>query len=990
MREIKIKNNLAAKFFFLFLSFLLIFPFSAARAIKIPSAVDSMNQVMGDLGMDKNEVRNTTASFNVSRQKKQAPQVRLDFNPANPLDGQEVTVEASPMYIGNAAIESLYYTWLLKHDDGSGSGTYTDSAGRSYRTEDGNIDWNRDGNVDREDWKIEAARLIANGGFDWRDAQSRGDYVSDTDDDGYRAVFGGDDQRNKTDDPQCYVHDFINGNEYEIECDRHLFPDAPGETTGNDDFDADEELFWRTDPLNNDTVGSGHPDEANVAGLGQNTFRWMYRPGDKVTVAVEGISFEPTQESDSSYKVMWAMPKNKCDSLEEAVEDYENDTGGYTVGTTTDSDTQTTQVRACLTAPVDNSTLTLPVDNCSGGQLRLEDWLDANGYDSDEVGADWPTIVVRIPANPASDPPTSEEISGDGITVAANSITLSSRPNGTAHNDNDEVLGNTIEKETVTTTKVAEDGANNRLSIDVSRAVTLTITDQNGNELFTDSWNEYDPTEYHERSTSSNMEDVGDLNECLDSNLMSPSEGNPAEKIKVTLAATPDSPMNDPTGANSDYLSVDASLENASDPNFLQYDWAVYQSDDANTDDWGTQLTKAQLTESGQISGLGVKSLKFKLALNPTPAYLKVKLAVTEKSPNAEQRKGTGSIVIPLNSSSDKIFAYNTRIVPNPAGGTELFALDTEICRNNAAGNAREAERNAICPVLKNEVIGLRYTDQNNFPAGTQFLWTLNGKPITYENCFFEGCGDPASQAHISYFPVLGDVGTTYTIGLSIVPPTTQTRGQKINLIRTFQVQNPSTDIVSLDQYAQAVLLGNYIGLDGQEYPDYSQTDYQAVPTTTINLQANRYPFSFPLDSTKTMWFVDGEETGITGPNLSFRVDKPINNFYTVSFNTLYTQSLDKKRLMYTYWNVMPDQFYEIQISKSIDITMASGLPGVVVTDAEKSPKNKFLAAIFSGAPLYISFLFRIVLTTLLLLFGAWIIFSMFPASVSNENEYKE
>jgi hypothetical protein len=93
---------------------------------------------------------------------------------------------------------------------------------------------------------------------------------------------------------------------------RHLFPNAPGQTTGDGTFGADEERFWRTNPNDDSTAENGNKDEANLAGLGQTSFTWNYASGDQVGVAVEGTSLFPTKHDDSSYKILWAFSKNDC------------------------------------------------------------------------------------------------------------------------------------------------------------------------------------------------------------------------------------------------------------------------------------------------------------------------------------------------------------------------------------------------------------------------------------------------------------------------------------------------------------------------------------------------------------------------------------------------------------------------------------------------------------------------------------------------------
>lgn len=93
---------------------------------------------------------------------------------------------------------------------------------------------------------------------------------------------------------------------------RHLFPVAPGFVVGDGTYGANEEQFWQTDPNDPDTADNGNKDEANISGLGQDTFTWNYFSGDKIGVVVEGTSMLPTKHNDASNGIMWAFSKNNC------------------------------------------------------------------------------------------------------------------------------------------------------------------------------------------------------------------------------------------------------------------------------------------------------------------------------------------------------------------------------------------------------------------------------------------------------------------------------------------------------------------------------------------------------------------------------------------------------------------------------------------------------------------------------------------------------
>ncbi len=100
----------------------------------------------------------------------------------------------------------------------------------------------------------------------------------------------------------------------------HLFPrndkgEQVGEPEGVGDpgFVIEDELFYHTDPFDKDTADNRINDEATVVGLGQDSFSWIYTPGDEVGVIVEGTSMTPTKHPDSSNMIMIATVNNACD-----------------------------------------------------------------------------------------------------------------------------------------------------------------------------------------------------------------------------------------------------------------------------------------------------------------------------------------------------------------------------------------------------------------------------------------------------------------------------------------------------------------------------------------------------------------------------------------------------------------------------------------------------------------------------------------------------
>jgi len=166
----------------------------------------------------------------------------------------------------------------------------------------------------------------------------------------------------------CYIHDFSDGYNYELPSCTHLFPKSYEITdAGNikqvgiigasdDQFPIKQEHFWMTDPENPSTAQNGNKDEANLAGMGQDVFKWTYAPEDQIGVAVEGTSMYNTKYDNSSMMIMWALPKSKCDvkgkaSRKESIKGYD-----VTIKTST------TDIDSCLE---DNL-----VDPTEGGQAQ--------------------------------------------------------------------------------------------------------------------------------------------------------------------------------------------------------------------------------------------------------------------------------------------------------------------------------------------------------------------------------------------------------------------------------------------------------------------------------------------------------------------------------------------------------------------------------------------------------------------------------------------
>lgn len=345
----------------------------------MPDASNWASEIEARYHLNLESLQDQGENFNVSAQKGKNPQVSLFFNPSDPKPGEVVEAQAFPNFFANKS-ESLYFTWYLKRRE-------CDLDDNPSERKLALCDLNDDDKITVEDWKIESMRTIASNNFDYtcefnqelteeerkacaenmynedaigRDGKRKG---KDGDKDGYIAQFGGD----KTPDvAHCYIHDVKEGINYELPDCVHLFTknykinasgniETYGQIADSDGvFYIEEEHFWHTDPEDPSTAQNSTKDEANLAGLGALKYRWIYDVGDKVGVAVEGISMYNTKHDDSSNMVMWALPKDDCEVVGKS--SYTKSIKGYDV----EIPTSTTDIDDCLP---DNL-----VDPTEGGQ----------------------------------------------------------------------------------------------------------------------------------------------------------------------------------------------------------------------------------------------------------------------------------------------------------------------------------------------------------------------------------------------------------------------------------------------------------------------------------------------------------------------------------------------------------------------------------------------------------------------------------------------
>ncbi len=911
----------------------------AFDSFSLSNPVGVENSILGDLGVNKDELRYNIQNMNVARQKKNPPQVMLTFEPANPVPGQKVTVTATPIYFINDA-KNLYFTWYLKNDK------CTDKTldGDNYKYNK-DCDLNGDGKVNIEDYKIKAMRIIASNDFDY----ANNDYSKQTtSNNGYKASGGGDDQKGKT--THCYFHDNATGDEYEIDktnCgssqNGHLFAQPPKDgsyhATGSGTFGIDDERFWRTNPNADDTAGTGNNDGANVAGLGEETFTFNYTQGDKIGVVVEGTSFEPTQYSDASYKTMWAFTKNTCNNLKA------NLTSKYPISDSNTVTTADSPIANCTTAVTTTTTKDIfgtQVNNFAN--IRTYTTVETKISCIDPVTG----LATEIPSG-----------------YQADTITRSST---CQQSDTESGGGSVTYNNNVFTCSGVIDGTDSQASQgDIS---------------------------------------ISDLNKCLYENLITPSEGGGAkQKINVNISYSPQNPINDSSGgSNGDQLIFNSTVSGAQNPDYLNYTWQVYKGDSIDTENW-TLLTKTEIPDATQMTGLGMNSFKFKLNFTEDiPKFLKVRLSAKDSIAKGETQEGHTDTIVAVSSSTERIKIFPITITYPTSTSTDSPTIklddgsaDNELCLSDPGGTGKKIPA-AVCYVTKNDILGIKIdnTDRNSY---SDFLWTIDNVPLTCPASNFDGCiSDAQANTNKIYLPILKNIGEQFTLGLSA----TKTTGEKLSLTRVFKVIDPTVKIVPMEKDGETIvcrgkLLGKYADLQGKVWDDRSDTDFNALTGHDIVLIPDILGVNFSqIKDTNYQWIVDGN--AITKDNVTeyggYGLDtesgsltlppKNEGESYVIGFSLPYTQKVSKKRLLNQYWNVGYNDFYEKKLSSQIQIKMVSLSSELAKTDPTQ---KRILATISSGIPSYISFLFRMVISGFALIVIAKVLLYIFPKT---KNYYEE
>ena len=877
-------------------------PFFEIYAASIPSVSKVASKLEKRYNVNLESIKNAGQSFNVSNTKKNVPEVSLFFSTPDPKSGQKITARALPVYFSNSE-ESLYYTWYLKRKDCNAN----------------TCDYNGDGKYNSKDWRIEAATLLVQNGFDSVEAGMV--YAGDTDSDGYKARFGGDNKEGKND--YCGVYDTRSGEIYELadtgsnttfSCPAGKYPACMDGEVGIDPVTSqiDSSMISPVTPFSETPVDCFAPGGCSPVGTPVCT-------GGSIPACANGI---PCCVDDPAASTSCSAPLAVCNAVPSANVGNlcKHVFADSPVGSTGDGVFGVNEEQFWKTNPDDPST--------------------ANNGNKDEAN------VVGFGLSDFS----WTYFAGDQVGVAVEGTSLIP----TKHDDSSYLVMWAFPKNRCMPSLV---GANTGEYVQNVKGYPVTFPTTN-----------LDP------------------NDCIELNLIDPTEGGQPTNLEVNVTASPTSLVNDESADGSgDVAFVQATINNATrESSSIRYKWSIELSDNprfSNSNNITAGAVSAELVRS--VEGSGLDQLSFKLDMKPAllgalsgrSGYIRFRVRVEEDVDGGGVRKGKSDVIVKFTSIGKRIVAY--RVDPVVVGAnTHVKLHNSPIPKDNFICEDTSLER-SLCRVVKNEVVGLKIDG-----AGLKdFSWQVNRNPLTCTKQFTSpDCLDGA-QGNIAFLPITGEVGDSYDVSVTA----NTVSGETITISRVFHVVEPFVTIVS-DNKATAwpKLLGFYRDVLGKAdpaicpsgmCPDYSDNALQAFQDSSITLKAVYVPgFLGAASGLEKVWMLDDDIIAETAPNtIDFPINKAVGATYDVSFKAFSVQADLMRRALHDVWGISPLDSTEIRFTGSVQVEVQSNL----LAEGNQKGITKYYALLSSYIPETLLFTIRMFLIGTLLLFCASFVSSL-------------
>ncbi len=494
-----------------------------------------------------------------------------------------------------------------------------------------------------------------------------------------------------------------------------------------------------------------------------------------------------------------------------------------------------------------------------------------------------------------------------------------------------------------------------------------------------------------------------DLNDCLEQNLVDPSEGGQATNLKLQMITSPENPANDETSdEGGDTINAQVIVDNSQKGiNGQLFEWRV---EIANNIQFNNSLgTVADITEDlqergllRQVKGTALDSINVELNI-PRDAtlagrpfseylandsgYLRLSARVSENFSNNTVRKGRTDAIVPFTSTRTKIIAYKASpVLVGNRMRVELPGNEGIICQDQRIDRS-------ICRVIQNEIVGLRLDGEGL----SNFNWTINGAGLlcSSDNVSSDCAAEPNE---VNFFPVSGETGSSYTVSVTANDITT---GRTVTASRLFQVVDPEVAILSADtetltpkflgQYKD--LRGDIGGCPGGVCDTYSGKVLQGESGSVLKLKSLFIP-SFLSKSSQVEWEVNGNIVAESTPgNMSIDASEATpGQVVNVTLRGLTVQNDDVRRALVDTWGISQLSSTEERFEKSIQIEIVADESAEVAN----GPVTRYLAAIGLYIPSTVLYTLRMMLAGALVLFVATIALAFLPGEVPGRRTYQE
>ncbi len=885
----------------------------------IPSASSVMSDIEKRFHLDTGALQNQGENFNVTNNKRLTPEVSLFFNPSDPKPGAKITAKAFPMYFSNSET-NLYYTWYLERKECPLKNSGLTAQEKSLCDLDG------DGHIRVNDWKIAAAEIIVQNGYDTTRAASS----PDSDDDGYRARFGGDNKQNTPD--HCYINDSVSGTIYELVS--HA----------------------------NDTSYSCPGGTSPVCMVGEGTI-------NPINITIPGS--DPSSPTSSTTGPAFSFTDTGVCHTSGVPSCF----GGgpvCTVGSArcVANSTTTTSCGSALSSCSADTSGAVKSD-CQHLFPEMPGFKSGDGVYGKAEEVAW--------GSDPSDPDTAN----NGNKDEANLVGLGQSSLTWSYSSGDRI-GVVVEGTSMLPTK--HDDASTMIMWAFSKKDCPVSLAENRGAYYENIKG------YQVNIPTAEMNLDKCLERNLVDPAQGGQSTNLDVSVEVTPNTPINDETVDKAGDL--VVAQASVSNNSNTVTDMLFDWSVEMSNNEQFRNGGGLLASnitADLQTRGVLGnakGIALDALRLKLDFPNTGtdlfgghplssyllggvSYLRFTAKVSENFTSGVVRKGKSDVVLKFNSSGKKITAY--KAVPTLVGGVMRVALPAAL--GSSICNIDPVDR-STCRVIKNEIIGLRID-----PAGlSNFNWLINGAPLLCsKGGVSPNCRD-GEQTNVNFFPITGNVGDSYTV---TVTANDVTSAQTVTLSRTFHIIEPSLFIEAFDKtIARPKFLGQYTDLTGTATDctagvcnDYSETVFQAFSGDSLKFRATFLPSFVGLGATR-QWSLDGVAVTESAPSeITFIASKPASDMYNLALSATVVQPNDTRRALLDTWGISQLDSPELHLIANSQVEMQeSGF-----SKGPLSGSRKYLAAIASYIPASIMFSFRIMLSVALIIFTSGFLFSLIP-----------